>query len=62
MKKCYSCGATLEDDEVSIQEFGEVYYCIFCLDKDGKPPKLNPIRKSMIDFWHDRDSKNKESS
>jgi hypothetical protein len=48
--------------EKTLQEHGEEYYCIFCLDDDGKPRKVNSVRKSIMNFWHERNSKEKDSS
>ncbi|MHA2395491.1 MAG: hypothetical protein ACXAC0_02210 [Candidatus Thorarchaeota archaeon] len=61
MKKCHSCGTIPKDSEKTLREFGEEYYCIHCLDEDGNPQAPNPVRKSILSFWRERESQKQDS-
>ena len=61
MKKCHLCGKTQETSAKKFREVDEECYCIFCLDQDGNPRKPNPVRKSIMSFWRDRDAHVSES-
>ena len=43
------------------RELDDEYYCIFCLDEDGTPRIPNTVRKSIVNFWSERASADKES-
>jgi hypothetical protein len=57
MKKCHSCGETVENIQVTDEE----YYCHICLDEEGNPRYKNPVRKSVMNFWQERSSKDEDS-
>jgi hypothetical protein len=62
MKRCFSCGKTQENSEKPLREYSGEYYCIFCLDEDGKPRNPNPVRKSIKSFWRERNSQEQDSA
>ncbi|MFW9786084.1 MAG: zinc ribbon domain-containing protein [Candidatus Thorarchaeota archaeon] len=59
MKKCQSCGKTLESNEENNQK--DEYYCNLCLTEEGKPSHRNPVRVSVISFWQERSSQEEGS-
>ena len=60
MKKCNSCGATIENCEMMLRKIDEVFYCIFCLNDDGKPMNSNQTRESIKNFWLHRYTSNRK--
>jgi len=61
MKKCHSCGTAREDSEMTLLEVDEKYYCIFCLDSEGKPRNHNNVREGIKTFWRYREKQNQNS-
>ncbi|MFW9807621.1 MAG: hypothetical protein ACFFFK_12910 [Candidatus Thorarchaeota archaeon] len=62
MKKCQICGAILDSNENILSDSKEGSYCIFCLDKTGKPPDANHIRANIKNFWLKRDAEENNTS
>ena len=61
MKKCHECGKTQDSSVKKFREVGDECYCSFCLDPNGKPKESNPVHKSIMSFWRERDSEDQES-
>ena len=61
LKKCHLCGTALDNSEQKVREVDEEYYCILCIDEDGKPRNSNPVVSSILRFWRERKSDEKES-
>ena len=61
VKKCHVCGTTRENSEKMFCKVDGAVYCIFCLDKSGKPDLPNHTQESIKRFWDRRDSDDSEN-